>query len=146
MRRVVHSVYWLGDQKIGGSIFSRAATFLRHTQNKVCHPSGALPKWNPRLTFWEQSARNFQLVIHLYKPLTLRMYGDLPLPRRMLRRPKASKITLCLTWYEYLCSTFAQLSAQKTLENFTLRSEAAVSSKTLKDCPPEKMVPHSRTN
>jgi hypothetical protein len=144
MRRVVQSVYWLDDQKIGGSIFSRAATFLRHTQNKVCRPSGALPKWSPRLTFWEQTARNFQLVIHLYKPLTLRMYGDLPLPRRMLRRPTASITTLCLTWY--LCSTFAHLPAQKILENFTLRSEAAVSSKTLKDCPPEYMVRHSKTN
>ena len=41
-----------------GSIYSSAATFLSHTQNKLCHPSSALPKWNPGLTFWEQSARS----------------------------------------------------------------------------------------
>ena len=81
-----------------GSTFNTAANFLRHTQNKLCHQSSALPKWNPGLIFWEQSARSVKLSVYLYTSLTLRMNGAFP-PRRHIRRHIASIITLHLTWY-----------------------------------------------
>jgi len=135
MRWVVQSVYWLGfcldNQKIGAPFTAgRPLFFVIFKTSSVVHPVPC-----PNGTRGSLSGKK------VLEALKLRTHGALPPPRRMLRRPIASRITLHLTWY--LCITFTHPPAQKTLECSTL--EPAGSSETPQITYQKYVMPHSKT-
>jgi hypothetical protein len=85
IRCFVQSVYWLGfcldDQKIGVPFKAgRPLFFVTLKTSSVTHP-----------VFYSNGTRGSLSANKVLEALALRMNGALPLPRRMLRRPIASK-------------------------------------------------------